>query len=136
MEDGSFTNLVHRPESYYAVQSAQYRTISGLCSLSFAIILSSKLFNSEKDVFMANAVQILGILLFIFSLIFGIKTNNDFNSYLNELSESKDLPPFYQRRIPEWREWVYYFYVYFGFITLIVLFFIIHKIIILVKVKK
>lgn len=121
------SELDHTPEQYLTIQSGQYRTINGLCSLSLAIIGASSIFKNDNTFVTSYMIQIVGVLFFIFTLIHGSKTNNDFKNYLDELSETKNLPVFYRKRLNEWYGWVYHLYIYFAFISILIILFILHS---------
>jgi hypothetical protein len=113
-------NLDHSPESYVSTHASHVRNTLSLCSLAIAMVGFSKSFNTY-DIASEYIMKSFGILIFIYGFIYGLKTNFDFQSYLDELKTRDNLTAFYHQQISRWQQWIYMHYTFISFLVVVVL---------------
>ena len=123
----------HIPEHYIRLYASEFRSVTGLSSLSLSIIAAATFFKKGENKLLATMIQILGILFLIFTLTHGIRVNNYFKNYLAELSTIDGMSPFYQRRIKEWYAWTHHLDIYFIFIITITTAYVFHQLLLFYK---
>lgn len=99
----------HSPISFLAQYTSMVRNTLSIGALAIAVISASAFFGKthDQDVFYTSMV-VMGILLFIYGVVYGYKGAVDFHRYLSHIeSRMDDLPEVYRLQIKQWRGWVY-----------------------------
>jgi hypothetical protein len=117
------SSLGHSPESYLATHTSLIRNTLNLSSLAIAIIGFSSVFKKDDADTSAYLVRVVGVLLFVYAFIYGLKTSMDFQRYLHRLSKGPDLPAFYREQLKEWESWVYLNYAFLAMLFVVALLF-------------
>lgn len=109
----------HSPESYLGHHTSMVRNTLSLTSLGIAIVGFGTFFSDRNRDMSEYVVRGVGLLVFVYAILYGIKGTMNYCGYLEYLeSNYDDLPRFYKSQLKQWKEWVYYQY---GFIALVVI---------------
>jgi hypothetical protein len=107
------TKLSHNPHTYLSVLTT--RTTHMFLSSSIGIITIGMGPNFKKY---HKMIEILALLILIYSIIYGFKSLHDFSNYITYLN-TLDLPEPYSFQIKEWPLWIYLSYTYIFIISII-----------------
>jgi len=106
------SKLSHNPQSY----------VNGYISMMRNMILSS----SIGLIILNSKYRIISFFVFIFSLLYGLKSAIDFNKYLNYLETQKLKKPF-EFQVKQWKQWIYMTYIYLVILCIIIFFVVIKQ---------
>ena len=108
-------SLSHNPQSFFNGYISTTRNMFTLSALGVTIMLYSKVF---KNYF--KFVKVVGFFILLFSILYGLKANYDFNIYLNYLEtlDKKDTP--YEFVTKNWNQWIIFSFIYIIFILLLI----------------
>lgn len=111
--------LKHDPNSHYLTFINELRNVFLLQGFSLAIIgLTPK--NSKIQI----PIKIIGVCIFIFALISGVRANLQFKKYIDHIAKDESLEETYKQLISYWQQWIVmsWIYLFITFALLIVIF--------------
>ena len=101
-------------EGYISLMRNMYIISSiGLASMAF----------SNRFSYYKKFVKLLSLIIFLYSIFYGFKSNRDFKLYLDFINEKDNLSKLDIMNLNQWNEWIIFGYVY--MVILIILFLII-----------
>ena len=96
-------NFTHDPENVLNAFLSMSRNFFLTASISITLLSFGMKSNSK-----IKSLYIFGLLIMMFSIIYGIKATLDFNYYLKHLNEISDYNnPFFKKNSERWEGWIY-----------------------------
>jgi len=99
--------LTHIPQTVANGHQSMMRNMFLVSSIGFGVLTFSDRFKKYK-----NIIKILGYTIFIYSVIYGLKSANDFNNYLNYIENNSTLVNEDKIQLKNWNEYDSLTYIY------------------------
>lgn len=114
-------NYLDTPQSSYNGFISTMRNVYLTSSIGIALFTFSRSLKKDRQI-----IYIISLTILLYSIIYGIKTGNDFNIYLNFLQKQKDMPIFLKEQVDRWYTWIIFTYFY-TLLTIFLFIFLFYK---------
>jgi hypothetical protein len=115
--------LSTNPKAFENGYISMMRNMFLTSSIGFGTIAFSKNFK-QYQIF----VQIFALIILSYSIIYGLKSANDYKIYLDYLKSDKDLPDIYIKLLGNWNQWITLTYAYIAILLALSIIIFIRKI--------
>ena len=119
--------VIHDPNSVLAMYISMMRNMFLLSSIGLSALVLSNNFKDYK-----KFVQVLSVIILIYCIMYGLKSNIDFIEYLNFTLNQKDIPKLYLLQLNSSKGWVHMSYIYMFIIFILICVILFRKLIIII----
>ena len=106
----------HEPQTALNGYTSMIRNMFLTSSIGFVAITFSNQFIKYQ-----THMQIMSLVIFTYSIIYGIKATFDFKEYLKYLNQVSNLPEVYKMQLDNWEQWIILTYLYIFILLIIIL---------------
>ena len=115
-------SLTHNPQSFLNGYVSQVRNVFLTSSIALAALSFSNTLNANN-----KFIYTIAIIIFIFSMTYGIKSCIDFNKYITYLKAHPELSEPYIFLLDDWHEWITLTYIYIATMFVMAIFILFKK---------
>lgn len=112
----------HNPMDFVSLFVSQLTNTGNLLYLSIGIFSLSSFLKHRENAGYGGVfvITLVGLLLFIYNIVYSLKSIYDFKIYLKYFRKVKDqFDPVYTLHLPNWNRLIYYQYVFVSFVSII-----------------